>query len=90
MVQLNVQVHSTASTSVKPKLVSHYLRGQRVVDEDVGSCLVGPKGPDGPGCEEIPVVLGLEELTNLLPMESNRKWYSSGHVTKTGSAYRFL
>ena len=59
--------------SASPNQSPHYLRGQCVVDKDVGSCLVGPKGPDGAGCEEVPVVLCLEELANLLPMKHGQE-----------------
>lgn len=46
-----------------------HLRGQRVVHQDVGSRGVGSEGPDGPGGQQIPVVFGLKELSQLLPAE---------------------
>ena len=44
-----------------------YLRRQGVVHQDVGPCRVGSEGPDGASGEQIPVVLGLEELSQSLP-----------------------
>ena len=42
--------------------------GESVIDEDVGSGCVRSKCPDGSGSEQIPVVLELEELAQLLPV----------------------
>ena len=51
-----------------------HLRRQGVVHQDVGPSGVGAEGPDGPGGQQIPVVLGLEELAKLLPaVARNRK-----------------
>ena len=43
-----------------------HLRRQRVVHEDVGSRRVGAERPDGPGGQQIPVVLVLKELSEAL------------------------
>lgn len=44
------------------------LRGQRVVHEDVWTRGVWSKRPDGPGSQQIPVILCLEKLPQLLPV----------------------
>ena len=83
VVALQSQLHTSPSSAAPQRHTAHpncfsassihYLRGQCVVDKDVGSCLVGPKGPDGAGCEEVPVVLCLKELANLLPMKHRQE-----------------
>lgn len=54
-------------------VMSTHLRGQRVVHEDVWTRSVWSKGPDGPGSQQIPVVLGLEKLPQLLPVVRKQK-----------------
>lgn len=44
------------------------LAGKSVVDENVGPVDLGPEGPDRSRREEIPVVLGLEELSQSFPV----------------------
>uniref|UniRef100_A0A480F5T5 116 kDa U5 small nuclear ribonucleoprotein component n=1 Tax=Sus scrofa TaxID=9823 RepID=A0A480F5T5_PIG len=45
-----------------------HLRGQGVIHQDVGASGIRAKSPDGTGSQQIPVVLGLEELAQLLPV----------------------
>lgn len=45
-----------------------HLAGKGVVDEDVRSVDLRPEGPDGSCSQQVPVVLGLEELSQRLPI----------------------
>ena len=53
-----------------------HLRRQGVVDQDVRTSGVGAEGPDGPSGKQIPVVLGLEELTKLFPAVAKTRMQS--------------
>lgn len=59
-----------------------HLRGQRVVYKDVWSRGVWSEGPDGPGSQQIPVVLCLEKLSQLLPAvrKQNSHWLEQGDL----------
>ena len=50
-----------------------HLRRQGVIDQDVRSSGVRAESPDGPSGQQIPVILGLEELAKLLPAIARKR-----------------
>lgn len=60
-----------------------HLRWQRVVHEDVWTRGVRSEGPDGPRSQQIPVILGLEKLSQLLPVVRELK--AALHVILPGT-----
>lgn len=70
-----------------------HLRGQCVIYEDVWSRGVWSEGPDGPGSQQIPVVLCLEKLSQLLPAmgKQNSLWLKGGlHIVSAGTLRRLV
>lgn len=65
-----------------------YLWRQRVVHQNVGSCRVRSEGPDGPGGQQIPVVLRLEKLAQLLPVVRKRYKHWLGGGVRAGTLRR--
>mmetsp|Transcript_19933 Transcript_19933/g.35566 ORF Transcript_19933/g.35566 Transcript_19933/m.35566 type:complete len:296 (-) Transcript_19933:1848-2735(-) len=57
-------LHDALLDGAEPRLV--YLRCERVVDEDVGPRAIRSESPYRPCCENVPVVLGLEEVCDSL------------------------
>ncbi len=56
----------TTISDTDDKLYTTHLRRQSVVHQNVGSSSLRSKRPDGASCQQIPVVLALEELSNRL------------------------
>lgn len=54
------------------------LRRKRVIHENIWPRCVWSKGPDRPGSQQIPVVLRLEELSQLLPAMTKQDSYWLG------------
>lgn len=65
-----------------------HLRWQRVVHQDVWTRGVRSEGPDGPRSQQIPVILGLEKLTQLLPVVRELK--AALHVILPGTLGRLF
>ncbi len=70
-----------------------HLRGQRVIDQDVWSSGVWSEGPDGPGSQQIPVILCLEELSQLLPAlrkQNSHQLKVGPHIKSAGTLRRLV
>lgn len=60
-----------------------HVRGQRVVHQNIGALALRAEGPDGPRCQEVPLVLLLEERSDLLarPVDADRARLCSAPAT---------
>lgn len=71
----NINLQTTIAVIHLPSWYKTHLRGQRVVHKDIRSRGVWSEGPDRPSSQQIPVVLCLEKLSQLLPVVEKQKSY---------------
>lgn len=57
-----------------------HLRWKGIVDENIGSIHFRTEGPDRSGRQQIPVVLGLEEFSQGLPVPLNAHLFNENHI----------
>lgn len=67
-----------------------HLRRQSIIYKNVWPCRVGPKSPDRPGSQQIPVVLGLKKLSQLLPVRRKQQLLVERKCVSAGSLRRWL